>query len=156
MKLAMKPSFRTMVGVARDFVSRALRKQKSLTWGFRFEIQARNNNPSTDAAQLGNNGDNHDNSYQDLYVSGGFGKVSFGKGDGAANGATEVDMSGTALSSSFNLQDNWGGYAILADGTKWNTVYTMFDDLSRQNRVRYDSPSFSGVSVGVSVNQGNA
>ena len=127
-----------------------------LTWGFRFEIQARNNNAGTDGGQLENNGDNQDNRYQDLYLSGDFGKISFGKGDGASNGGTEVDMSGTALASSSNLQDNWGGYAILADGTKWRTVYTMFDGLSRQNRVRYDTPSFNGFSLAGSFNQGNA
>ena len=127
-----------------------------LTWGFRFEIQARNNNPGTDGGQLENNGDNQDNRYQDLYLSGDFGKLSFGKGDGASNGGTEVDMSGTALASSSNLQDNWGGYAIMEDGTKWNTVYSMFDGLSRQNRVRYDTPSFGGFSFAGSLNQGNA
>ena len=127
-----------------------------LTWGFRFEIQARDNNAGTDGSQLGDNGDDQDNRYQDLYLSGDFGKISFGKGDGASNGGTEVDMSGTALASTSNLQDNWGGYAILADGTKWRTVYTMFDGLSRQNRVRYDTPSFNGFSLAGSLNQGNA
>ena len=127
-----------------------------LIWGFRFEIQARNNNAGTDGGQLGNNGDNQDNRYQDIYLSGDFGKISFGKGDGASNGSTEVDFSGTALASASPLQDNWGGYAILADGTKWNTVYTMFDGLSRQNRVRYDTPSFNGFTLAGSINQGNA
>jgi predicted porin len=136
-----------------------------LTWGFRFEIQARNNNAGTDGGQLENNGDDQDNRYQDLYLSGNFGKVSFGKGDGASNGGTEVDMSGTALASSSNLQDNWGGYKITADtdpdpdndnGKAWKSVYTMFDGLSRQNRVRYDTPSFGGFSFAASLNQGNA
>ncbi len=127
-----------------------------LTWGFRFEIQARNNAAGSDGGQLGNSGDNQDNRYQDLYLSGNFGKISFGKGDGASNGSTEVDMSGTALASASPLQDNWGGYAILPDGTKWRTVYTMFDGLSRQNRVRYDTPSFSGFTLAGSLNQGNA
>jgi len=141
-----------------------------LTWGFRFEIQARNNNAGTDGSQLENNGDNQDNRYQDLYLSGGFGKVSFGKGDGASNGSTEVDLSGTALASAAPLQDNWGGYKITpdtdpgvdADGDPidnsiaWKTVYTMQDGLSRQNRVRYDTPSFNGFSFAGSLNQGNA
>jgi len=127
-----------------------------LTWGFRFEIQARNNNAGTNGGQLGNNGDNQDNRYQDLYLSGDFGRISFGKGDGASNGGTEVDMSGTALASAAPLQDNWGGFAILSDGTKWSTVFTMFDGLSRQNRVRYDTPSFNGFTLAGSLNQGNA
>ena len=138
--------------------------------GFRFEIQARNNNAGTDGSQLGNNGDNQDNRYQDLYFSGGFGKISFGKGDGAANGSTEVDMSGTALASAGPLQDNWGGYKITPDtdasvdangdpndnSRAWSSVYTMDDALSRQNRVRYDTPSANGFTLAVSLNQGNA
>ncbi len=126
-----------------------------IKYGFRFEIQARNNNAGTNGAQLVNNGDNQDNRYQDLYFSSGFGKISFGKGDGAANGSTEVDMSGTALSSAGPLQDNWGGYEI-TPGTAWKTVYTMDDALSRQNRVRYDTPNSNGFSLAVSLNQGNA
>jgi len=138
--------------------------------GFRFEIQARNNPAGTDGSQLGNNGDNQDNRYQDIFFSGGFGMISFGKGDGASNGSTEVDWSGTVLASAAPLQDNWGGYKITPDtdaGTNpdgseidnsiaWRSVYTMDDGLSRQNRVRYDTPNFSGFSLAVSLNQGNA
>jgi len=126
-----------------------------LTWGFKYEIQARTNRPSADGSQLASTGDNQDNRLQDLFVSGDFGTVSFGKGDGASNGATEVDMSGTDLASTSNLQDNWGAYKIAA-GKSWSSVYTMEDGLSRQNRVRYDTPNFSGVSAAVSANQGNA
>ena len=124
--------------------------------GFRFEIQARDNSAgAVDGGTINSSGPNEDFRYQDLYFSGGFGKISLGKGDGASNGSTEVDMSGTALSSSSNHQDNWGGYKI-AVGTSWNTVFTMFDGLSRQNRLRYDTPNFSGFSLAGSINQGNA
>ncbi len=135
-------------------------------WGFRFEIQARENSAgAADGATLGDTGDNQDNRYQDIYFSGGFGKISFGKGDGAANGSTEVDMSGTALASAGPLQDNWGGYKITPDtdpiagednSIAWKSVYTLDDALSRQNRVRYDTPNFNGFSLAVSLNQGNA
>lgn len=127
-----------------------------LTWGFRYEIQAVTNAPGVDGSTLERSTNKQDNRYQDLYVSGGFGKISLGKGDGASNGATEADLSGTALSSTSNLQDNWSGYALDTSGTTWGDVYKMFDGLSRQNRVRYDTPNFSGVSAAFSVNQGNA
>ncbi len=126
-----------------------------IEYGFRFEIQARNNRPNGNGATLANTGDNQDNRYQDLYFSGGFGKISFGKGDGAANGSTEVDMSGTALSSSSNVQDNWGAYEV-APGVAWSSLFKMADGLSRQNRVRYDTPNFNGFSVALGINQGNA
>ncbi len=86
--------------------------------GFRFEIQARSN------SSIGVNGGNLDSAdgddfrYQDVYFSGDFGKISIGKGDGASNGSTEVDMSGTALASAAPLQDNWGDFLIEL-GTEW-------------------------------------
>lgn len=127
-----------------------------LTYGFRFEIQARENSAgASNGGTFGDTGDNQDNRYQDLYLSGDWGQVSLGKGDGASNGATEVDLSGTALSSSSNHQDNWGGYEI-APGVAWGTVFSMFDGISRQNRVRYDTPSFNGFKVAGSIGQGNA
>ena len=127
--------------------------------GFRFEIQARENSVGAqDGGTLGDSGDNQDNRYQDVYFSGNFGKISFGKGDGAANGSTEVDMSGTALSSSSNHQDNRGNFKITAGAgaRPWSDVFVMFDGLSRQNRVRYDTPNFNGFSFAGSLNQGNA
>jgi len=124
--------------------------------GFRFEIQARDNSAgAVDGGTINSSGPNEDFRYQDLYFSGGFGKISLGKGDGASNGSTEVDFSGTALSSSSNHQDNWGNYKITA-AIPWKDVFTMFDGLSRQNRLRYDTPNFNGFSFAGSINQGNA
>jgi len=129
--------------------------ENGIEYGFRFEIQARDNSAgAVNGGSLGST-DNQDNRYQDLYFSGGFGKVSLGKGDGAANGATEVDLSGTALSSSSNHQDNWGGYAV-SETVAFRDVFTMFDGLSRLNRVRYDTPSFGGAGFAVSAGEGNA
>jgi hypothetical protein len=128
-----------------------------IEYGFRFEIQARENSAgAANGADLSDSGDNQDNRYQDLYFSGDFGKVSFGKGDGASNGSTEVDLSGTALSSSSNHQDNWGDFQITPGGMEWREVFTMRDGLSRQNRVRYDTPNFSGFSIAGSLDQGDA
>ena len=135
-----------------------------MTVGFRYEIQARRGAAGGDGAELTDGGDNQENRLQDVYFKGGFGSIALGRGDGAGNGATEVDMSGTVLASPSTLDSNWGGYKITPDldGTAdddsiaWNTVYKMFDANSRQNRVRYDSPSFNGFSFAVSANQGNA
>jgi len=124
--------------------------------GFRFEIQARDNAvQDVDGGSLSSANSAQDERYQDVYFSGGFGKISFGKGDGASNGSTEVDMSGTSLASAAPLQDNWGNFKI-ATGIAWRTVYTIDDGLSRQNRVRYDTPNYDGFSLAVSLNQGNA
>jgi len=138
--------------------------ENGFTAGFRLEQQVQSNPSfaSSGAGQTnGGNDDFIDNRYQDLYVKGGFGKVSIGKGDGAANGGTESDLSGTVLSSSSNHQDNWGNYVIVAgenpeDNVTWDSIFTMNDGISRVNRLRYDSPSFAGLSGAVSFDQGDA
>ncbi len=126
--------------------------------GFRLEQQLQSN-PSFSASgggqTDGGNDDFIDNRYQDIYVSGSFGKVALGKGDGASNGATEADLSGTALSSSSNHQDNWGSYFV-ADGVAWGSIFRMNDGLSRVNRLRYDTPSFGGVGLAASIGQGGS
>ena len=131
--------------------------ENGIKYGFRFEIQARENSAGApNGGTLGDTGDNQDNRYQDLYFSGDFGKVSFGKGDGAANGSTEVDYSGTALSSAgAAIADNFGGYQI-APGVAFKNVFRIDDALSRQNRIRYDTPDFNGFSLAGSLNQGNS
>lgn len=138
--------------------------ENGFTAGFRLEQQLQSNPSfgSAGADQIdGGSDDFIDNRYQEIYLKGGFGKVSMGKGDGAANGGTESDLSGTALSSSSNHQDNWGNYVILAgetedDNITWDSIFTMNDGISRVNRLRYDTPAFSGVSAAISFDQGDA
>jgi len=135
-----------------------------MTVGFKYEIQARRGAPE-DGANLDDGGDNQENRLQDVFFKGDFGQISIGRGDGAGNGATEVDLSGTVLASPSSMDSNWGNFKITPDtdadpvdsnAQAWSSVYTMFDANSRENRVRYDSPSFNGVSFAVSTNQGNA
>ncbi len=125
--------------------------------GFRWEMQGRDNSSGDTSGgdQVENNTKNFDFRYQDIWFSGDFGKVAIGKGDGAANGSTEVDLSGTALSSSSNYQDNWGKYRITA-GQTWDSIFVMRDALSRTNRLRYDSPASGGFSLAFSLGQGSA
>ena len=93
--------------------------------------------------------------YSDIWVSGGFGKLSLGKGDGASNGTTEMDMSGTYMPAPANMMDMLGGLQYEA-GKKVGSVFTMYDGYSRNNRLRYDSPKMSGLSLAVSSAQGNS
>ncbi len=93
--------------------------------------------------------------YSDIWVSGGFGKLSLGKGDGASNGTTEMDMSGTYMPAPANMMDMLGGLQYEA-GKKVGSVYTMYDGYSRNNRLRYDSPKMSGLSLALSSAQGNS
>jgi predicted porin len=131
--------------------------------GFRLEAQFQSNKGNNANGGLrgntsGNVGsDNIDLRYQDVYVSGNFGKVSLGKGDGAGNGRTETDLSGTYIIAAANGTDLYGGFLVADDdvtGTvKVSDVYSEVDAYSRNNRVRYDSPNFNGFGVAVSYGQ---
>lgn len=84
------------------------------------------------------------------------GKLSLGKGDTASNGTSEVDLSGTSVTlysgmadtgASFMFRSNGGGYT----GIRLASRYSQLDGLSRQNRIRYDTPSFGGFTLSTSL-----
>lgn len=93
--------------------------------------------------------------HMDVFLEGGFGKVSLGQGDGAANGGTEVDLSGTAVANWANASLIGGGFGF-RDGAAF-VGPTIGDSInnqdfeSRYDRVRYDSPKFAGFSVAASL-----
>ncbi len=97
----------------------------------------------------------------ELYYQAGWGKVSLGKGDGAANGSAEVDLSGTTT-----LDYAGGNQCLIGSityGTGSSTVtgptvsstYSDFDGESRNTRIRYDTPKMGWGGIAVSLgNQG--
>lgn len=133
-----------------------------MTLGMIYEIGL-DQMPSTDwdIGQNSNGSVHLDSRKMDTYLKGDFGKFSFGKGDGAAYYADTMDLSGTAYlgggvwyelySSSIHFVDDNG-----------NSLYTVgktqnpFNALHRQNRVRYDTPSFHGVTLSTSFDNGRA
>ena len=85
----------------------------------------------------------------DLFFEGGWGKVSLGQGDGAANGGVEVDLSGTAVAQFAAAADIGGAFAFRnsATGALGPTIAattSQQDFESRYDRIRYDTPSFNG------------
>ena len=74
-----------------------------------------------------------------VWVKGAFGKVTIGQGDGAANGSTEADKSGTTVvqyaSSSVDLL---GSMEYGTSGVVVGDVRVSFDALSRSDNIRYD------------------
>ena len=122
----------------------------------RYEMQMQNNKGNAvNGGSTGSAGNKFDVRYSDIYLSGGFGKVSMGKGDGAANGSTEEDLSGTYMPAAANMMDVLGGIEY-EPGKKVGSVYAMYDAYSRNNRLRYDSPKFSGFSLAASSDEGDA
>ncbi|MDX1487893.1 MAG: porin, partial [Acidiferrobacterales bacterium] len=88
----------------------------------------------------------------ELYFASKWGKVSLGKGDGAGNGAAEVDLSGTAVidycgangdqMGSFSFQTGVGQRGPGA-GPSVGSVLGCFDMFSRNDRIRYDTPKLA-------------
>ena len=93
----------------------------------------------------------------ELYFAGKWGKVSLGKGDGAANGSAEVDLSGTTtIDYAGGNQCLLGSITYGTSGVTVGSTYTEFDGESRNDRIRYDTPKFAKVlSIAVSVANAN-
>ena len=89
-----------------------------------------------------------------LFAKGRYGMISVGQGSGAADGATEMDVSGTKVASFPDLRFVGGALPFVSkDGGADVLVKQSFqsqDFESRYDRVRYDSPKFGPVSVSVS------
>ncbi|MCI5167479.1 MAG: hypothetical protein D3903_15635 [Candidatus Electrothrix sp. GM3_4] len=93
------------------------------------------------------------------------GKFSIGKGQMASDDSSEVDLSGTALAGNSGVADAGGSFsfynntpAVLAEGEDAknitvSNVFNQMDGLSKKNRVRYDTPSLGGFSLGVSAGE---
>lgn len=91
-----------------------------------------------------------------------FGRIWVGQGDTATNVTSEVDLSGTAtLISHTDIGSLFGGVlfrnkATRAAGPNINAVFNNFDGLSRDDRVRYDTPTFGGFMLSTSFIEGGA
>ncbi|MDX2509650.1 MAG: porin [Desulfobacterales bacterium] len=78
------------------------------------------------------------------------GKLSIGQGDTASNGTAEVDLSGTDLIGYSSVSDMAGGILFYDNttqsllGTNVGSAFSNMDGMSRDDRVRYDTPDFSG------------
>jgi len=87
-----------------------------------------------------------------------WGTFTVGQGSTASDGTSEVDLSGTTVIGYSSVSDMAGGLLLREKDGDLSTItvgsaYSNYDGLGRQNRVRYDTPLFSGFSAGVSVSQ---
>ena len=93
----------------------------------------------------------------ELYYQAGWGKVSLGKGDGAANGTSEVDLSGTTTIDYAGGNQCIIGSITYGQGTlttpsiSVGVSYSEFDGESRNTRIRYDTPKMGWGGVAVSL-----
>jgi len=96
--------------------------------------------------------------HMDTWLEGGWGRVNLGQGDGAANGATESDLSGTGMANGIGVADLGGGFqyrtaAGALSGLTVGTSINQQDFESRYDRILYVTPSFSGFRAQVSWGQ---
>ena len=124
-----------------------------LAIGTKIEVQFESN--STADVNQDNKRDAGDNHFTqrhfDFWIdSKTMGKLSIGQGDTASNATSEVDLSGTDLIGYSSVSDLAGGilfYDNTIQGlstTNVGNVFSNMDGLSRDDRVRYDTPDFSG------------
>ena len=87
------------------------------------------------------------------------GRIWLGQGDTASNGTSEVDLAGTQVVAYSGIGDMSGGICFdqaLAgakgpcDGPTIGSVWTNLDGLSRNDRVRYDTPTIAGFKASAS------
>lgn len=95
--------------------------------------------------------DKFEKRHLDLWVDANtLGKFSLGWGSTASDGIAEVDLSGTAVVGYSSVGDMAGGqrfYDSDAGGlsaTAIGNAFSNMDGLGRDERIRYDSPSFNG------------
>lgn len=91
------------------------------------------------------------------------GRLTVGQGDTASNITSEIDLSGTAnLGGYSDIGATFGGIAMRnkatgAAGGTINSLFSNLDGLHREDRVRYDTPTFGGGFVAsTSVTEGGA
>lgn len=87
-----------------------------------------------------------------------FGKLSIGQGPTASDGTAETSLSGAGMAAGGGFIFN-GGAVKIRTANQANNVFTAatfgdktsnLDGASRSDRLRYDTPSFGGFSVGTS------
>lgn len=139
-----------------------------VTAGFTIELEAeRNASNKLDIPNSGDGGFDWNDRWLEAWFRGNWGKISIGKGDGAANGTSEVDLSGTAVIIYSGVDVTAGGFTwTVKDGTPAGTPFrngldvgdtrSNFDGLSRNERIRYDTPQFVGFSFAGGITNGSA
>lgn len=86
-----------------------------------------------------------------------YGKLSLGKGDTASNNTSQVDLSRTDVIMYSSISDIVAGIQFRTSngkeltGIRVSDAFNDQDGLSRQSRVRYDTPSFYGFGLAGSV-----
>jgi hypothetical protein len=85
-----------------------------------------------------------------------YGTLWLGQGAMASDGSSEVDLSGTSLVAYSSVADSAGGQLFTTNTGAVSTIsvgsaFSNLDGLSRLTRVRYDTPTFKGLTLKTSA-----
>jgi predicted porin len=132
--------------------------QPGLRAGARFEVEYQSNSSDAVSMQVPSNNPGFAERWFDVFVEGGWGRINLGQGSGAADDASTIDLSGTALANGVCVCD-WGGSLAwrnsaggFAGGTLGAT-HNNFDFESRYDRVMYTTPVFGGFRAQIGTGQ---
>lgn len=144
----------------------------SIKAGFQIELEAQRNPSNSLTIDLQDDDDasfSVNDRWLNAYFDTKYGKIEIGKGDAAANGTAEVDLSKTNLVTYSDVRTSAGGFLWRnSDGSYFDPAGTAttlsvggtrsnFDGyLSRSERLRYNSPNFAGVTAATSAGNGGA
>ncbi|MEP5758369.1 MAG: porin [Litoreibacter sp.] len=127
--------------------------------GVNIEIQAESNSTAT-VNQITSNTNGSDflteRKLEFYFANDAYGRLTLGQGDTASNGTSEVDLSSTAIVAYSSVSDLAGGILFRQEDGTLSTVnigsaFSNLDGLSRQDRIRYDTPTFGGFVASVSA-----
>jgi predicted porin len=94
----------------------------------------------------------------DAFFEGAWGRINIGQGSGAADDASTIDLSGTAIANGVCICDWAGAIPFSAGGVELagvtpNAVMDNLDFESRYDRVMYTTPTFGGFRAQVGTGQ---
>ena len=127
-----------------------------LTLGAILEVEFQSN-PSNLVSQVDEENvgdDTFDERKLEVYAkSDTFGQLLIGQGSTASDGTAEIDLSGTGVAGYSDVDDTGGGLRFASGGTltpvNVRSVYSNLDGLGRDDRLRYDAPTFAGFTPSV-------
>ncbi len=126
--------------------------------GIHWESQYQDNSSSQIDINDGDNDSQFISRFREVWFSGGWGKLYLGQGNGAANGSLESDLSGLFIISNADTNLGDGVHFRVADGSEngadlGGSGLGGFDGLSRNDRIRYDTPALGPLVLSGDVGQ---
>jgi len=136
----------------------AAKMDEDLTLGSRIEVAIAPENSAQVSQSNQTPGDFFNQRWAEVSLtSRNYGKLSIGKGDTASNTTAEADLSGTLAVQNSSVADIVNGMLFreragdhALTGIKVSTAFSNLDGLSRESRIRYDTPQFHGFSLAAS------